>query len=354
MLNLLSMVLLLGFCIAVLMLVRRRVLSQRRDDLVVLATSSSDADAEIARKVLWTLRSRNLLALAAAVVGAAGVVFFTEAFPRTNGLLMVAAPAVMAVLAASIYAFWSIPYEFPSSGPSPTERISADLMPRSTGMFGPGWGIVVPGLLLVGLLAGLLVTGLLSGPDERGLYRNLPYVSLNGAQLDENLVVTQIEMTESSTGPFPGWYYGLPVMALLVLAGILTLWALNVNARRPRLRSTGLQGFDHAVRKHNGYVLSTGLSAMLCFQAIPVLLLTASAIYNAGTSTAYEIGQVYNVDTAPNPVLDPMHATVAMTLTIVALLLAITGVVLLANLVGWIGTTIKPIGSRQPFEGATA
>ena len=355
MLNLLPILLLLGFCIAVLMLVRRRVLSQRRDDLAALAAGSSAADAVIARKVLRTLRSRNLAALAAAAIGAAGAIFFTEAFPRLYGLLMVAAPATMAVLAAAVYAFWRIPHEFPTADPSPSGRISADLTPRSTGMFGPAWGIVLPGVLLVGMLGGLLVAGMFSGPDEKGLYRNLPHVSMNGAQLDENLAVTQIHMTEGSAGPFPGWYYGVPVMALLVLAGILTLWALNINARRPRLRSAGLQGFDRAVRTHNGYVLSTGLSALLCFQALPLVMLAASSIVSAGYNSMYEIGKVYGDGDGvlPDTVLDPAHAALAISLAGVGLLLGIIGVILLANLVVWIGATIKPIGRKIP-ESATA
>ena len=168
MLNLLPMLLLLGFCIAVLMLVRRRVLSQRRDNLAALAAGSSAADAVIARKVLRTLRSRNLAALAAAAIGAAGAIFFTEAFPRLNGLLMVAAPAIMAVLAAAVYAFWRIPHEFPTADPSPSGRISADLTPRSTGMFGPAWGIVLPGVLLVGTLVGTACCGDVFGSRRKG------------------------------------------------------------------------------------------------------------------------------------------------------------------------------------------
>lgn len=351
--NLLSMLLLFGFCIAVLMLVRRRVLSQRRDNLAALAVGASAADAVIGMKVLRTLRSRNLAVLAAAAIGAAGAIFFTQGFPRLYGLPLVAAPAIMAVLAAAVYAFWRIPHEFPAADPSPSGRISADLTPRSTGMFGPAWGIALPGVLLIGTIGGLIVAGMFSSPDEKGLYRDLPYVSTNGAQLDENSVVTQIHMSEGASGPFPGWYYGVPVMALLVLAGILTLWALNVNARRPRLRSSGLQGFDNAVRTHNGYVLSTGLSALLCFQTLPLVLLAASSIVNSGYRTTYAIGQVYDDTAVPDSVLDPAHAALAMSLAGVGLLLGVTGIVLLANLVGWIGATMKPVGHKL-LENKTA
>ena len=55
----------------------------------------------------------------------------------------------------------------------------------------------------------------------------------------------------------------------------------------------------------------------------------------------------------PDAVLDPAHAALAMSLAGVGLLLGITGVILLANLVGWIGATIKPIGRKTP-ESATA
>lgn len=344
MLNLLPSVLLLGLCLAVLIVVRRGVLSLRRSDLAVAAAQGSAADAVVARKLLRALRARNLAAIGVAGLGAAVAILLHSLYPRVHGLSLVSAPAAMAVLVAALYALWPIPSEFKGSNPPALESISANLTPRSTGMFGPAWGVAVPGVLSGALISGLVVAGIFSGPDETGQYRNLPHVSWGGAVLDENMVVTRLELTEGSAGPFPGWYYGIPVIALLVLAGVFMLWALNSNARRATLRSPGLQDLDHAVRNHLGYILSTGISMLLCFQAVPLLGMASSSIYSAGVGSSYEVGMV--VGDGPGPVLDvdPAHAAFSITLAIAALLLAITGAALLVKLTGWVGSTLWPVG----------
>lgn len=343
MLNLLPSVLLLGLCLAVLVVVRRGVLSRHRSDLAVAAARGTMADAAVARKLLRALRARNLAAIGVAGLGAASAILVHSTFPRAHGLSLVAAPAAMAMLVAALYALWPLPSEFKGPNQPVPEPISANLTPRSTGMFGPAWAVAVPGVLSGVLVAGLVVAGLFSGPDETGQYRNLPHVSWGGAVLDENMVVTRLELTEGATGPFPGWYYGIPVIALLVLAGVFMLWALNSNARRATLRSPGLKDLDLAVRNHLGYIISTGISMLLCFQAVPLLAMASASIYNAGAGSSYEVGMV--VGDGPGPALDvdPAHAAFSLALAITALLMAIAGVVLLVKLTGWVGSTLGPV-----------
>lgn len=352
MLNLLPSVLVLGLCIAILVIVRRGVLSRRREDLAIAAHQGTAADAVVAEKILRVMRTRNIAAITLAVLGVVGAFLLQSAFRQTFGLFVISAPLIAALMATGVYACWQIPSEPKVQGQPAETRISAGLTPRSTGMFGPAWGILVPGMLLGSLLVGLLLAGTFSGPDENGKYRNLPHMSFGGATLDENMMVTEILPTTGSSGPFPGWYYGVPLMGLLVIVGILTLVALHNNVRRPSLRSAGLHEFDNAVRNHEGYVLSTGLSMLLCFQAVPLLFMAATSIYSAGTHAAYEVGMVLEDGVIPPLDVDTGLAALSAALGIIALLLIVTGVALLVKLAGWMGPSFGSLKHKQSDAAA--
>ncbi|PQZ98168.1 hypothetical protein CQ017_11150 [Arthrobacter sp. MYb224] len=351
--NVLPFLVLIGFGLALTLLIRRGVLSQRRADLVNLAHRGAAAEAGIAGKVLRAVRARNMAALIVALLAGTWAIYLNQAFPKANGLQLVAAPAGIWILVAIVFIIFPIPHDFASAEEGNGARVSADLTPRSTGMFGPAWGIIVPGVMLGATLIGLLVAGLASSTDERGRYRMLPYASANGASLDENMMVTEVSLGDGATGPFPGWYYGIPLLVFLVLGALLTLWALNRNARRPSLRSPALQGFDNAVRTHNAYVLSTGFSAMLCFQLLPLLAMAASAIYNAGYTLNFVVGETYTRGALPEGSTDLWNAALALSLAGLGLLVLVVGAILLGQLAGWIATIFKAT-DKEIGEGVSA
>lgn len=353
MINLLPSVLVIGLCIGILLIVRRGVLAQRRGNLVVAAHQGSTADILVAGKLMRVMRVRHVFAISVALLGVIGMFVLQDMFPKSFGLFLLGSPLVAAVLAMGIYAFWKLPTDLSADAGFVDERISAGLIPRSRAMFGPAWGILVPGLFAGSLMLGLTIAGFFSGPDERGLFRNLPHTSFSGATLDENMVVTEIIETTGSTGPFPGWYYGVPIMGLLVIVGILTLWALHTNTRRPSLRSAGLQQFDTAVRNHEGYVISIGVSMLLCFQAVLLLFMAATSLYSAAVSTAYEIGMTIEPGIAGPTAVDTGLAALSATMGIIALLLIFTGVALLVKLFGWVGSTFGSL-ERKTNESAPA
>lgn len=346
MLNLLPSVLVIGLCIGIFAVIRRGIFTQRRVDLAIAASNGS-ADAVVAAYIFRTMRKRNIVAITAA--GFAFVISFLlqTLFSQTYGLFAIVSPSLAALLAVGIYAAWPIPAEYLAPSSTIDAKTSANLTPRSTGMFGPAWGIIVPGALLVVLIGGLLVAGIFSGSDEAGLYRTFPFKSADGARLNENMIVTQIEVTTGWTTPFPGWYYGLPILGILILSGILMLRALNSNAHRPVFRSEGLLEFDRAVRINEGYILSTGMSMLLCFQAVPLLGMASNAISNAGMNIVYQIGMVIEDDMHPPVVMDPGMAALSAALRILALLLAIVGIMLLVKLVGWVGSTFGSLEQKS-------
>lgn len=343
MVNAAVFVVLTGFVVGLVALVRRAVLAQRRTDLVSLARTGSATEQANAREVLRSLRTRNLAALVAMVAGGFAAVALQNKFPDAAGLALALAPAGTWVLAASVFAFWRLPHEFTALPTDSFEQATAELAPRTASKFGPVWGIMLPAVLLATTVLGLVVAGLASGTDAQGRYRNLPYVSPGGAELDSNMVVTGLQLGEGTIGPFPGWYYGLPVLALLLLGTVLGLRALISNVHRPRLRGVHLHGFDDAVRTNVGYVISTGFSAMLCVQAAPMMLVAASAISNSGTHPVYTVGEAIDESVVPSLGIDPAAGALSMGISVAAVLLLVIGATLLVHLLGWLGPTLKPL-----------
>lgn len=337
------LVVLIGFVVGLFMLVRRGVLTQRRVDLVSLTRTGSATEQDNADEVLRSLRARNLAAVAAVVAGGIAAVALQHKFPDAAGLALALAPAGIWVLAASIFAFWRLPHEFTALPTDSLEQPTAELVPRTVSRFGPVWGIMLPAALLATTVLGLVAAGLASGTDAQGRYRNLPYASSGGAELDNTMVVTGLQLGDGTVGPFPGWYYGMPVMALLLVGTVLGLRALSSNARRPRLRGVDLHGFDDAVRTNVGYVISTGFSAMLCFQAAPMMLIAASAISSSGTHPLYTVGEAIDETVVPSLGIDPVAGALSMGISVAAVLLLVIGTTLLVRLPGWMGSALKPL-----------
>ncbi|GAA5227179.1 hypothetical protein [Paeniglutamicibacter antarcticus] len=336
-------VVLIGFVVGLVMLVRRGVLTQHRADLGSLARMGSATEQGNAREVLRSLRARNLAAVVAVVAGGFAAVTLQHIFPDAAGLALALAPAGIWVLAASVFAFWRLPHEFTALPTDSFEQSTAELVPRTVSRFGPAWGLMLPAALLATTVLGLLVAGLASGTDAQGRYRNLPYVSSGGAELDSNMVITGLQIGEGAVGPFPGWYYGMPVMVLLLLGTVVGLRALSSNAHRPRLRGVDLRGFDDAVRTNVGYVISTGFSAMLCFQAAPMMLVAASAVSSSGTHPVYTVGEAIDEAVVPSLEIDPAAGALSMGILVGAVLLLVVGATLLLRLLGWLGPTLKPL-----------
>lgn len=339
--NVLPVLVILGFGLGVSLLIRRGVLSQRRANLAALAHAGTASESAIAMRVLRTMRNRNLAVMAAVIFGAILALFANQAFPTAHGLALVLMPVSTWILVLVVLLLWPIPHEFKAGEESVGSAVSAELIPRSNRMFGPVWAVLAPAVLISTSVLGLLIAGFMSSADENGQFRMLPYHAQRGAQIGADQQIIKSLTAEGLTGPFPGWYYGAPLIALLLLSALLTLWALNGNVRRPSLRSVALQDFDKAVRTHYGHFLSTGFTAMLCFQLIPPLIMAAGAIYNAGQNAVYMVGATMEDANVAQLSTEWSHLVIALALAALALLLLILSVILLGQLVGWIGVSVK-------------
>lgn len=81
---------------------------------------------------------------------------------------------------------------------------------------------VVAVLGVVALVLVTLLAALVSAPDDQGrLGRAIPYTGAGGA-------------TEGLRGPWPGWFYVVPIWVLLAVLLVSAVWALRLVVDRPR------------------------------------------------------------------------------------------------------------------------
>lgn len=220
-------------------------------------------------------RTRRRLALALGlyfVVGAALVLALpSEPLLGLGQALGVAVAAIVAALtlAASPVAVW----------PGSTGLRTAELTPRSGGSFGPRWGFALPLASAGILILFLLVTGLSSTTDDFGLYR----------------AFTVEHGTGSSTGsPYPGWYYGVPVILATIVLALAVLLVLHRIAAAPRPASPELFDVDDALRRSvTRFVMLLSSSALLAyFAGVAVIagMVTSSTATQWTTSPDWQIG----------------------------------------------------------------
>jgi hypothetical protein len=145
------------------------------------------------------------------------------------GISLTIAPGVGAALALLIII----------GSPLPRRQIQgrirrADLAAREATTFGPRWAFVLPVVAATLLVALVVATGAAAGLDSRGLARALYTVAQPG-QANEGT-------------PYPGWYYGAPI---LIVTGILigcAFLALRRVAAAPRNGAVDSWAVDDAVR----------------------------------------------------------------------------------------------------------
>lgn len=308
-------------------LVRRRAVLPGR----LLPPPCSPSSVEAAA-LLAALRRRG----GAAVIAVAAVVLLCLAvqavWPSGGGLPIVLAPALALLVLTGTHAVWPLPDE---PAPSASTRTHADITTRRAGGFGPSWGYSLPALLMAATLASVIVAGLVATPDEAGRSREYGYAIAASALPGE------VGPASGTTGPFPGWYYGIPVIVVLLVSALLLGWALHRNARRPRLRGAGLVAFDDAVRTCVDFALSAGAGTLLALQLALLGLMAGPALLNAARNipgaAVSEGGGMAGAD------VPTLWAGVAV--LVLALVLLGVVAVLGATFMSWI------LGQRRPPAG---
>jgi hypothetical protein len=160
-------------------------------------------------------RSEVRASLTALLVGVIIAVLMWQVgtwWPRGYGLayaLAASTGALAGLIAYNLYprAGWKSP-----AG----ERAHAELTPRTPTSFARHWVFALPLATALTLILGLVLTGLYSSTDDNGLHRVYQRRSLSGWGIEDGQVV-DVQYNLSSTGPFPGWYYGVPLIISAVL-----------------------------------------------------------------------------------------------------------------------------------------
>ena len=294
------------------------------------------------RAVQRAFRGEARAAVAALIVGSgvAGLLIAVGGgWSQGYGLPYALAGSVGAISGLATHTLLPRP-SWPTAGDSP---VVAELSPRGPTSFARQWVFVLPAAAACALVAGLLLAGLFSATDENGLHRVFQRRSLSGWSIEGGRVV-DVQYGLSSSGPFPGWYYGVPVLIATVVLVAAVYWSLFRAARAARPASQDLFAADTALRALRTRFIMAASSAALAFQiaglaAISGTVLRASHLDPVPTA---------DPDAVPGTVpVEPGH-TLALALVLLALVLAVVAVVLLVKAIALVGDL--QAAARAPRE----
>ncbi|MBN9223532.1 MAG: hypothetical protein ABS63_02915 [Microbacterium sp. SCN 70-27] len=257
------------------------------------------------------LRAARLRAVAAVVVTIvvfAALVSFGMSTPEAYGLPLLLAAPVAATVALLVYAV--IPPRSVAVAADATRE--ASLTPRSVGSYVARPDALVLAGAVVFAVVVFLFTGFTSSADERGLSREITFTE--GA-------------VSSTSGPYAGWYYGVPALAAIIVLLVAGAVALRRVATTPALPHG--EGAEADVHWRRGSV------------RILLAIIVAAILQPVGGAAAFS-GQV---------ILSGMLPTSPAGWTVVALVLIVLG--LASMVVSIVLLTLAALGSvalryRQP------
>lgn len=282
--------------------------------VVVVAAVAAGRRKETSRpspeyvSLLRAARLRAVAAVAVTIAVFAALVSFGMSTPAAYGLPLLLAAPVAATVALLFYAV--IPPRSVAVAADATRE--ASLTPRSLGSYVARPDALVLAGAVVFAIAVFLFTGFTSSTDERGLSREITFT--DGA-------------VSSTSGPYAGWYYGVPAVAAIAVLLVAGVFALRRVATTPALpREEGADADAHWRRGSMRILLA---------------IIVAAILQPVGGAAAFS-GQV---------ILSGMLPTTPAGWTVVALVLIVLG---LASMVASIVLlTLAALGSvaltyRQP------
>lgn len=225
------------------------------------------ASAHAVRTTTGRARSRALLGLVAAAATAVGLLALQGARPGWLGLPLAVAPGLAA--SAGLLVFSAVP----AARRPPAPATSGSLDRRHPWSFAGRRPFAVPALAGAVLVVALGAGAALASPDAQGRRRTFTAVSADG-------VVT------GTASPFPGGYYGLPVLVVALLLLAAAWLALHRVATTSALPGPGLQAADRRWRTASTRVVSRMATAALLGYAGGVLAVGGSAVHRTAAGMA--------------------------------------------------------------------
>lgn len=280
----------------------------------------SRSDRATARSHLRRQWQSSLIALLAGVAACAAMWQLAGAQPEWYGLPYALAGTVGAVVGLLVLNL--IP---PARWPSDDRRSRVgELSPRGSFSFARQWVFALPLSAAVLLVLSLVLTGLYSSTDESGLHRVFMRRSLSGWGV-ENGQVVDVQYNLSATSPFPGWYYGLPLIVGTVVFAVAVYWTLRRTAMAPRPISQELFAVDTAARTLRTRFVMVASSAALGFQIAGTGLVTGITLRSSHMDA---VPTADGSAAAGQAAVEPGH-TLAIVLILASLAIAIAALLLL-------------------------
>lgn len=335
----LVVVVLLGlFAVGVWVVIRRAVAGAQQGRV-----SGQELSVTARAQVSSVYRGEALAAISALIVGGsggAGMCLIGSWWERGYGLTYALAGGVGALIGLLAYIFYPRPVWISGKG----ERVVAELSPRGPTSFARQWVFVLPLSAAIMLLLALVLTGIYSATDENGLHRVFQRRSLSGWGTEGGQVV-DVQYNLSTNGPFPGWYYAVPVIICTLLLIATVYWALHRAAAEPRPASADLFNADTFLRSHRTMFIMSASSAALASQVAGLAAITGivlAAAHRDPVPTA-------NLDTVTGTIpVEPGH-TLGVILILVALIIATAAVALLIRACSTVAT-LWSTGDRMRRE----
>ncbi|MHB1065515.1 MAG: hypothetical protein ACYC1Z_13675 [Georgenia sp.] len=120
-----------------------------------------------------------------------------------------------------------------------------------------------------------------------------------------------------ASGPYPGWAYGLPILAAFAVVLGATWLVLRLVARRPAVAGTH-DADDHALRRTSAARVLGGVQLFLGGTLTAVLLVAAQALHNSGWALGGAIAVSVAVLVGAGAVMAPVTAVRPVTREVAA------------------------------------
>lgn len=273
--------------------------------LVDAPLASATAGATVsARRRLW-------LMFGIAAVAAFAFILYGFADAASLGLLLAIAPGAATTIALLGF------ITYPSPRYAARHARSASLDRRAPRRYLSRRVIAGPIAAAVGLVLFLVYAGVSASPDESGLSRTIAHEDELGVQV---------------AGPFPGWYYGFPLIVLTVLLAALTVTAVWRIAAAPAEPDARSQAFDTYWRQRTSQLV-------VLLSTVTLLTYTAGVLFFAGSATRRVATAV---DQLGNPVLSMGSIALGWIETFSALLLLAAAGWLLLSMIERLWSFVRP------------
>lgn len=213
--------------------------------------------------VAVSIRRRLGLMFGIAVIAAIVLVLYGAADPASFGLLLALAPGTATAIALLGFV------AYPSPRHAARSVRSASLEPRTPGRYLSRRAITGPAAAAAGLVLFLIYAGVTSSTDDAGLFRSIAREDDLGLQV---------------AGPFPGWYYALPLISLTVILAGLTAAAVWRIAAAPAEPDARMNTFDVYWRRRTSQLVVLLSTVTLLAYTVGVLLFAGSATQRVATA----------------------------------------------------------------------